>query len=69
MPENNPHLFAWKTEDMPELQHLILFLGHLPYQQIVAQLERLRKYSKTSLNIRFPNRYRRACSTAPSLTA
>ena len=39
MPENYPHLFAWETDDMPELQHLVLILEHLPYQEIVAQLE------------------------------
>ena len=39
MLENNPHLFAWETNDMPELQRLILTLEHLPYQETVAQLE------------------------------
>ena len=39
MPESNPHLFAWETDDMPELQRLMLILEHLPYQESVAQLE------------------------------
>ncbi len=39
MPENNPHLFAWESDDMPELQCLVLFLEHLPYQEFVAQLD------------------------------
>ena len=39
MPENNPHLFTWESDDMPELQCLVLFLEHLPYQEFVAQLD------------------------------
>ncbi len=38
MPQSNPHLFSWETDDMPQLQRLILILEHLPYQQIVAKL-------------------------------
>ena len=30
MTENNPHLFAWETDDMPELQHLVFILEHQP---------------------------------------
>ena len=37
MTESNPHLFTWETDDMPQLQRLILIIEHLPYQEIVGQ--------------------------------
>ena len=38
MTESNPHLFTWETDDMPQLQRLILIIEHLPYQEFVGQL-------------------------------
>ncbi len=52
MPENNPQLFAWETDDMPELQCLILILEHLPYQEIVAKFKSQRGCGRSDYPIR-----------------